>query len=70
MRRRDFITLLGGAAAAWPIAVRGQQTERVRRIAVLTGYLEQDGEARASLQSVLFHEGDGYIDKLQDLRRD
>jgi putative tryptophan/tyrosine transport system substrate-binding protein len=48
MRRREFITLLGGAAG-WPIVARAQQADRVRRIGVLMGYAEDDPETKPRL---------------------
>jgi putative ABC transport system substrate-binding protein len=65
MKRRDFITLVGGAAAAWPLAARAQQPDRVRRIGVLMGFDESDSEGQAfiaafrdGLQKLGWSEGD------------
>jgi putative ABC transport system substrate-binding protein len=54
MKRREFITLLGSAAAAWPVAARGQ-SQRMRRIGVLMAYAESNLEGQANVAA--FREG-------------
>jgi putative tryptophan/tyrosine transport system substrate-binding protein len=55
MRRREFIALIGSAAAAWPLVAHAQQGERMRRVAFLHPYTENDPEVVARV--VAFRQG-------------
>jgi putative tryptophan/tyrosine transport system substrate-binding protein len=55
MKRRDFISLIGGTAATWPLSARAQQPERMRRIGVLMLYPESDPEGQ--LRATSFRQG-------------
>jgi putative ABC transport system substrate-binding protein len=57
MRRREFITLIGGAVAIWSLAARAQRGERMPRVGVFIGYAESDPEAQSFLKA--------FVDELQ-----
>jgi putative ABC transport system substrate-binding protein len=57
--RREFITLLSGAAVAWPLAARGEQSDRIRRVGLLMGIAESDPEGQARVAA--FRSGLGQL---------
>jgi hypothetical protein len=61
MRRREFISLLGGAAAVWPVVARAQQSERMRRIGIILPQAADDREFQAWVAAFLRREQSAHI---------
>src|SRR5262245_60205424 len=82
MKRREFITLLGGAAAAWPVAARGQRSQtpvggcvsggssNARRVAAFRDRLKETGYVEGQNVTVEYHWLDGQYDRLPSLMAD
>ena len=86
IKRREFISLLGGAAAAWPLAARAQQLDRVRRIGVLMGNAESDPQAQSEITAfrqglqklgwtgrnvrIAYRYGDGEVNRMQTFAKE
>ena len=65
MRRREFITLLGGAAATWPLGAHAQQLDRMRLIGVLMGYAESDPAAQSQVDAFRGARREAGVDRRQ-----
>ena len=53
MRRRDFVKAIAGSAAVWPLTVRAQQGERVRRLGIIMGTVREESETKARITAFL-----------------
>jgi len=86
LRRREFVTLLGGATVGWPLAARAQQPERVRRIGVLSGFAETDPDGQSEVSAfrqglqrlgwtgsnvrIAYRWGNGDVDRIRTVARE
>src|SRR5262249_36119037 len=86
MRRREFFTLVGGAASMWPLGAWAQQPERGRRIGVLTGGAEADPDGQSEISAfrqglqrlgwtgrnarIVYRWGNGEVDRIRTFARE